>query len=575
MKKLVLTLLALAVSGGVLADGYTHQITVQKQMDGRTVYFYGYNDDSFNVKITKYSTDTVGWNALDGVKTLYLPSTFHWNNRDYTVRVVSRQYTPVPNQTVEKLELPDTLWEIGATAFYNFKKLKSVKIPWSVNSVDGTAFGDCDQLTTMSMPASAIPYCGSYNHSYACKAVTDLELVDGVPDVNDLMVMFPNLKRLTYPSVDSYYWNSGYGASVLSLMRSVGVSVMQSKSLFDWEDYSTFRGSQTFLGWQCNAAGLIAGTITVKAGKPATKAPYNSKVTVTTVPLRAGAKKQVRKLVVPAHAGNPVVAGIRFGDEALSGTFNGASVEAGKDLYKDKLDTTSKPFAQTHTPVGMWAFALKTPDGYAGFSVNVKNNKGKTSLKGSMPDGTKVSVSAQGVYGSAGSNFAAPFIYTKKSPLGLVFWPETGSDGVVTALMAENASLTDCSRLKMPAANDGYALIFSHSDLYRVCPAAASESYLRPMRLAFRNGAFVKEKPGKVKRMTDFGTLANPNELAFKYNKKDGTVKGTFVIHSEEWGKVKRTKFTVKGIFVNGVMYGTAVNKKLGMFPVMIAIPMG
>mgnify|MGYP001125412681 FL=1 len=48
---------------------------------------------------------------------------------------------------VESLKLPNKLKEIGEFAFYHYSALKSINIPASVNTIDSTAFMDCNNLT--------------------------------------------------------------------------------------------------------------------------------------------------------------------------------------------------------------------------------------------------------------------------------------------------------------------------------------------------------------------------------------------------------------------------------------------
>ena len=47
---------------------------------------------------------------------------------------------------IEEIELPDTITEIGDSAFKSCKNLNKVIIPESVTKIDGDAFAECSGL---------------------------------------------------------------------------------------------------------------------------------------------------------------------------------------------------------------------------------------------------------------------------------------------------------------------------------------------------------------------------------------------------------------------------------------------
>ena len=49
--------------------------------------------------------------------------------------------------------IPDSVYEIGSSAFYGCKELKSVTLPDSVMRIRGSAFQDCEGLTKITIPA--------------------------------------------------------------------------------------------------------------------------------------------------------------------------------------------------------------------------------------------------------------------------------------------------------------------------------------------------------------------------------------------------------------------------------------
>lgn len=90
-----------------------------------------------------------------------------------------------------------------------------------------------------------------------------------------------------------------------------------------------------------------------------------------------------------------------------------------------------------------------------------------------------------------------------------------------------------------------------------------------------QNGTkWVVAKAGKLKVKN--GELessgGNLSGLKLSYKMKDSTFKGSFTVYSLVGGKLKKQKFTVTGIVMNGHGYGTAVLTKSALcLPVMIA----
>lgn len=310
-----------------------------------------------------------------------------------------------------------------------------------------------------------------------------------------------------------------------------------------------FAGDATYIGWKRAAEGRIEGLLTIKAGKAAKPAKGGqSKLTVSYTPFSTGKKQSVKldKSAYPVAGGRTVVpipgiGRVVFGGESLAGL--DSDFQAGADLAKSK-DKSVKAAANKRLARmnGMWTFAFETDAGYAGFSLTVSKGKGK--LAGTLPDGTKVSVSQQGILGD--SALAIPFMYAKKGSLGFVFWLHDGgavelSD--LTALKLANGTVLGASLVEPSAAHrlaDGDGRVFE------------TPFFSQAFGVAGKKWNFPKQQ----KKLGD----ADPNPYGTKltFTEKTGVVKGSFSIPGPT-GKAQ--KYTVNGVVVGGTGYGTATLK--------------
>ena len=320
-----------------------------------------------------------------------------------------------------------------------------------------------------------------------------------------------------------------------------------------------FAGDATYIGWKRTAEGQIEGLLTIKAAKAAKpEKGGQSKLTVSYTPFSTG-KKQSIKLDKSAYpvAGQQTVVPIDkigrvvFGGESLAGL--DSDLQAGADLAKSK-DKSVKAAANARLARmnGTWTFAFKTDAGYAGFSLTVSKGKGK--LAGTLPDGTKVSVSQQGILGDTA--LAIPFMYAKKGLLGFVFWLHDGgavelSD--LTALKLANGTVLAASLVEPSAAHrlaDGDGHVFG------------TPFFFQTFEVAGKKWNF----PTQQKKLGD----ADPNPCGTKltFTEKTGVVKGSFSVPGPT-GKAQ--KYTVNGVVVGDTGYGAATLKKpADSFPITI-----
>ena len=76
------------------------------------------------------------------------------------------------NELVTELEIPNTITEIKAYAFYNCDSLTSIEIPDSVTYIGNSAFSDCDSLTSITIPDSVTSI--GYDAFYGCSSLTSI-----------------------------------------------------------------------------------------------------------------------------------------------------------------------------------------------------------------------------------------------------------------------------------------------------------------------------------------------------------------------------------------------------------------
>ena len=334
----------------------------------------------------------------------------------------------------------------------------------------------------------------------------------------------------------------GFGASFFVLKQNGKTA---PPALFaSGKKATAFAGDATYSGWVRDSSGAIAGLLTVKAAKARNG---KSKLSVAYTP--TGGKKQTIRLANDAmpDVGKvatvtlPGVGTVKFTGDAITGV--NVDVQAGRDVVNSKdRDEKSKAAAFVAARSGAWTFALGTGSGYAAFSLTV-DKKGKGKLTGTLPDGTKVSASSQGVIGD--SALAIPFTYSKKGSLGFVFWAKTGGA----------AEISDLVRIRLPGGAE-----------YTPSPVAPSMTHrLSDGTHTFKAGGVsqsftVAGKKWNVPRQDKRAEVdPNPSGLKLAFTEKTGAVKGTFTVVS---GKAKN-KYTIVGMVVNSVFYGSACAKNL------------
>lgn len=365
----------------------------------------------------------------------------------------------------------------------------------------------------------------------------------------------------------------------------------------------TAQSAVTYNGWLREiATSNIVGTITVKT--TAAKSGKPCKVTIYVTPI-GGKKKTFKTSFVPGEGRITDIYGIIYGATGLAGTFcdgvvipEPLVVEAAKDFSKSKIDE-EKALTGDY-PVGCYTVALGTGEGQTnGFdclSVTVAKKTGKAKVTGTLDDGTKFSLSCQGVLGQS---FAVPVVLSGKKnaakepvSFGLVVWIEPSSRAVSVSglqgnrwpggpylaneLVAQPAEREYRFGFDLPAYHDYLTVV----DGFAVAPTDAVYRVTGKKWDAGKTVGSVKVDKATgvpyVQYKSETQVPANLPKLKFSYTPKTGVVKGSFKLYYRLDGKLKTDSAAITGIAVDAVLRGNAVikvNKKKEHFPLWSEIP--
>ena len=253
----------------------------------------------------------------------------------------------------------------------------------------------------------------------------------------------------------------------------------------------------------------------------------------------------------------------------------------------------------------VWTVALKSAsakdlpelmNGYSVLSVT-GGKKGKMKVSGVLADGTKVSVTAQGM--AFGDSVVVPVVYQKKTTafsLKLLLKKDgsvqVGNVSDWTAAVGtavwEKAIASEPGNVKAGAK---FVLGMDVKDIietFGVVDADKGKKSILPNGVPVKavdasSGKWTLPKAGKVafvrgsteeldesKFTANKETDPNPAALKLTFKKKTGLFSGTFQFYQLSGGKLKKLKATVNGAVVGGTGYGSGVVKNVGAQPVTV-----
>ena len=315
-----------------------------------------------------------------------------------------------------------------------------------------------------------------------------------------------------------------------------------------WPADGAFDGgvAATWDGWIEDGDGGCAGTILLKTSKA-----RNGFCTVSGSIQMLGRKKAgVLREKMPAEAGevsvNLTVRGtderllLTFGANGFQGEFGNYTVFGARNVWSLKKAPLAARTDATHRNTA-WSAALEPvaavgertelANGYLALSAAIKS-RGKASVRGVAPDGTKISTGGQVIVGDG--YLAVPVIapmYSKKGGFGLLMRFGTASNEVV------HASRWDASASRA-------------SFVAGLTPATAVE----------------RVDPARLSRKVDV-LLGGAVPATVSCTTRTGLFRGTYRETSLETGR--KVSYGVNGVMVGEDGYGAAVNKSAGSMPVV------
>ncbi len=130
------------------------------------------------------------------------------------------QYVFYNNDSIQSIEIPDSVQSIGFEAFYKCSSLQSVTIGNSVQSIGDYAFSSCDNLQSITIPDS-VKSIGSSAFSH-CTSLQSITIGNGVQSIGDDAFSYCN--SLQSIEISDSVQSIGYGAfSYCNSLQSVTI----------------------------------------------------------------------------------------------------------------------------------------------------------------------------------------------------------------------------------------------------------------------------------------------------------------------------------------------------------------
>ena len=120
--------------------------------ENKTVYAYYEQDEVVAIEyIIDGNGNITGVNNIDGITELIIP-----NQVNGTTVKSLQNYLFKNNKTLQHIELPDTIWDVGEGTFQNCSNLNFVKLPANITVLYEYTFKDCTALKSITLPDTLI-----------------------------------------------------------------------------------------------------------------------------------------------------------------------------------------------------------------------------------------------------------------------------------------------------------------------------------------------------------------------------------------------------------------------------------
>lgn len=123
--------------------------------------------------------ETVG--CKQDLTTLVIPADVSYRSKTFKVIRIGHESDEVDYKSITNVEIPNSVIEIGDSAFFNCSSLTSIDIPNSVIKIGKYAFSSCKSLQSVEIPNSVIEI-GKYAFSN-CRSLTSVKIPNSVTKI--------------------------------------------------------------------------------------------------------------------------------------------------------------------------------------------------------------------------------------------------------------------------------------------------------------------------------------------------------------------------------------------------------
>ena len=219
--KLLLTLLLLLCA----TITFAHDIAVSNRY-AKTIY-YDYNTDGTSVSVTHRGRTPTEY-SYEYWGEIVIPETITYRGKTYSVTSIDGGAF-YDCWELTSVTIPNSVTSIGSGAFRDCSRLTSVTIPNSVTSIDRSAFSGCSRLTSIIWNAKNYPafYNSSSSPFYSIRTqITEFIIGDDVTRIpSDMCFEMSNVKSVTIPnsvtSIGSHAFYKCSGLTSVTIPNSV------------------------------------------------------------------------------------------------------------------------------------------------------------------------------------------------------------------------------------------------------------------------------------------------------------------------------------------------------------------